>query len=149
MRMNRAFLLMSLSAVVFASGACGRNDRPVTDSATGTVDSPAPIRVAEVTVGKGLDANKKVMNTTDNFAGTDTIYASVRTTGSGTATRLTARWMFEDSTMVQEQEQTISPTGEAWTEFHITKATPWPKGKYTLRVLLNGQEVETESFTVR
>jgi hypothetical protein len=42
----------------------------------------------------------------------------------------------------------MQPRG-APSHFHITKASPWPKGKYTLRLLLDGREVETETFTVK
>ena len=50
---------------------------------------------------------------------------------------------------MDERSETISPTGDAYTEFHIVKPSGWPKGKYTLHVLLDGTEVQTKDVTVK
>jgi hypothetical protein len=140
-------------ALAFAASACGKKDEGTTaaDTAAGAVEASAPVQVADVTLGKGVGADKRVTNQTETFATRDTIYASVRTTGgSGTGTQqLMARWTFQDGQVVDERTETISPAGEAHTEFHISKPSGWPKGKYTLRVLLNGSEVQTKEFTVQ
>jgi hypothetical protein len=107
------------------------------------------VQVADVTLGRGIGGDKRVTNQTDTFGARDTIYASVRTTGTGSGTQLTVRWTYQDGRVVDERSETISPTGEAYTEFHIAKPSGWPIGKYTLRVLLNGSEVQTKDFTVR
>jgi hypothetical protein len=60
-----------------------------------------------------------------------------------------ARWTFQDGQQVDERTETITPSGEAYTEFHIAKPSGWPAGKYTLHILLNGQEVQTKDFTVQ
>jgi hypothetical protein len=140
-------------ALAVAASACGRKDQNATtgDTATGAVEATTPVRVADVTLGKGVGADKRVTNQTDAFGTRDTIYASVRTTGGGGSgtQRLTARWTFQDGQVVDERTETISPTGDAYTEFHISKPSAWPAGKYTLRILLNGSEVQTKEFTVR
>jgi hypothetical protein len=138
-------------ALALGTSACNKRDQSEAGSGTagGAVDASAPVRVADVTLGRGVGADKRVTNQTDTFGARDTIYASVRTTGTGSGTQLTARWTYQDGQVVDERSETISPTGEAYTEFHISKPTEWPKGKYTLRVLLNGSEVQTKEFTVR
>ena len=148
MFMNRSALLAGVALGALLSTACARTDKTYTDTASGSLATET-IRVAEVTMGKGMAPDKSILTKTDTFAPTDTIRASVRTTGTGTAARLSARWTFEDSIPVQEQSETITTNAEAFTEFHITKPTPWPKGKYKLTIMLNGKEVETESFTVK
>ena len=50
---------------------------------------------------------------------------------------------------MSESTETISPTGDAYTEFHVFKPSGWPAGKYTVHVLVNGQEVQTKDFTVK
>jgi hypothetical protein len=143
--------MLSLVLTVGVS-ACGRKDEgAAADTAAGAVEASTPVRVADVTLGKSVGADKRVTNQMDTFGARDTIYASVRTTGgSGSGTQqLTARWTFQDGQVVDERTETISPTGEAYTEFHISKPSGWPKGKYTLRVLLNGSEVQTKDFTVQ
>jgi hypothetical protein len=141
----------SLLCLALAVSACGkgRDDAGSAGTAGGAVEAGAPVRVADVTLGKGVGADKRVTSQTDTFGTRDTIYASVRTTGTGSGTQLTARWTFQDGQVVDERTETISPTGEAYTEFHISKPSGWPAGRYTLRVLLNGSEVQTKEFTVR
>jgi hypothetical protein len=105
--------------------------------------------VADVKLGKGIGADKQVTGETDSFKARDTIYATVHTTGSASsAQQLTARWTFQGGQQVDQRTEAISPTGDAYTEFHIAKPSGWPAGKYTLHVLLNGQEVQTKDFTV-
>jgi hypothetical protein len=131
--------------------ACGNKDQDnrTTETAGGAVETAAPVRVADVTLGRGIGSDKRITTETDDFGRRDTIYASVRTTGTGTGTQLIARWTFQDGQIVDERTETISPTGETYTEFHITKPTAWPTGKYTLHVLLDGTEVETEEFEIK
>ena len=75
--------------------------------------------------------------------------ASVHTTGTGQGVQIVGRWTFQDGQVVDERTESISPTGDAYTEFHIAKPSGWPAGKYTLHVLVNGQEVQTKDFTVK
>jgi len=144
--------VLCLALAVGASACRGRDQNATSgDTAAGAVEATTPVQVADVTLGKGIGADKRVTNQTDTFGTRDTIYASVRTTGgSGSGTQqLTARWTFQDGQVVDERTETISPSGEAYTEFHISKPSGWPAGKYTLRILLNGSEVQTKDFTVR
>jgi hypothetical protein len=155
-RYSRVTFTGVLSLVLaLGANACGKKDEgaATADTASGAVEATTAVRVADVTLGKSVGADKRVTNQTETFGTRDTIYASVRTTGgSGTGTgtqQLTARWTFQDGQVVDERTETISPAGEAYTEFHISKPSGWPKGKYTLRVLLNGSEVQTKEFTVQ
>jgi hypothetical protein len=137
-------------ALAVGVSAC-KKDQNAAESGTagGAVEASAPVRVADVTVGRGIGTDKRVTNQTDTFGTRDTIYASVRTTGTGSGAQLTARWTYQDGQVVDERTESISPTGETHTEFHISKPSGWPAGKYTLHVLLNGSEVQTKDFTVR
>jgi outer membrane usher protein FimD/PapC len=49
---------------------------------------------------------------------------------------------------VDESTQTIAPTGDARTEFHMSKPDGWPAGKYKLEVLVNGTTAGTKDFEV-
>ncbi len=148
MFLKRSVLMAGVAIGALLSTACARTDKTYTDTASGSLATET-IRVADVTMGKGIAPDKTILDKTDTFAPTDTIRASVRTTGTGTSARLSARWTFEDSVPVQDQSETITTSTETFTEFHITKPTPWPKGKYKLSIMLNGKEVETETFTVK
>ncbi len=137
--------------------ACGKKENQET-SAQGaggavvppaTSTQPAALQVADVKLGNKLDANKQVANATDTFTPRDTIFASVHTTGTAQNAQVVARWTFQDGQTVNERTESVSPTGDSYTEFHIAKPSGWPAGKYTLHVLLNGQEVQTKDFTVK
>jgi len=56
---------------------------------------------------------------------------------------------YQDGQVVDESSRNISATGDDFTEFHISKPTGWPKGKYTVQILLNGAPVESEEFQVK
>jgi flagellar hook assembly protein FlgD len=96
-----------------------------------------------------VDANKRVTDETDDFKQADVIYASVVTSGAAPNTNVTARWTFQDGQVVDSTTQVISPSGDAATEFHISKPGGLPKGKYKLEVLVNGTSAETEEFEVK
>lgn len=137
---------------MLGTAACSKADdtaeREVGGTAGGTVTQPA-LSVADVKLGKNVDANMRVTEETDDFARADRIYASVETQGTATSATLTARWTFEDGQVVDESTQTIAPTGPAVTEFHISQAGGLPAGKYKVTILLNGAEVESEEFEVK
>ena len=61
---------------------------------------------------------------------------------------LTARWTYGDGQVVDETSQTISPTGPAMTEFHVSKASGWPAGDYKVSIMLDGRELESKDFKV-
>ena len=60
-----------------------------------------------------------------------------------------ARWTFEDGQVVDEKTEAIAPTGEAWTEFHISKPGGLPKGKYKVEVFLDSKSAGTKEFEVK
>lgn len=141
-----ALLVMALLAV----GACGKKEQPATQTSGGAIaPGPASVQVADVILGRSVSADKRVADQTDTFSPRDTIYASVHTTGTSQNANLAARWTYQDGQVVTESNQSISPTGDAYTEFHIFKPSGWPAGKYTLHLLVNGQEVQTKDLTVR
>ena len=139
-----------LAALLLASAAaCGKKDA-AEDAAPGTATTAAAaVSVTDVSVGKSVDADKRVTDESDDFAPADVIYASVATTGAASNANLTARWTFEDGQTVDSTTQVISPTGPAATEFHISKPGGLPKGKYKVQVMLNGAPAGTEEFEVK
>jgi hypothetical protein len=134
-----AFALLSLAA------ACAKKENPPPPPPGG---APAGVSVTSIDVGRSLAADKSLADKAGEFRPTDTVYASVATGGSGTAT-LKAHWTFQDGQTVNESEQTVSPTGPAHTEFHISKPDGWPKGKYKVEVLLNGTSVGSKDFEIK
>ena len=138
-----SILALTLAAVL--STACAKSGAD--PGATGTSGTSAGVRVSQVDMGRSLNADKTV-NDTNSFKPGDTIYASILTEGTAAAATLKARWTYQGGQLVDESSQAIAPTGEARTEFHISKPGGWPTGKYTLQVFLNGSSATTKDFEV-
>jgi len=133
-------------ALLVVTAACG--DRKAgTDGTVGTTGASA-VRVADVSLGRAIGADKAVSDSTDKFRPTDTVYASVATDGTAQSATLRAKWTFEDGQTVDESSRTIAPSGRERTEFHIAKPSGWPAGKYKVEVFLNDQSAGTKTFEV-
>jgi len=153
MKTHMFFALLVSSALALA--ACGKKEEPKTVPAPAPLPAPAPvpagIAVSSVTVGNSIGADKRVTVAGDVFAKTDTLYASVDTTGSGTA-RLDAKWTYRkggDAVVVNEDSMTINATGPATNEFHVSKPDGWPAGDYEVEVMLDGKSAGSRKFTVK
>lgn len=141
--------LLAVALGVAAVAGCKKKE-PSTIGADSSVVINAPaFRVQGIELGKSIMADKRVANGSDTFARTDTIYASVVTEGSAPSKTIVARWTFQDGQVVKEETLTISPSGTAATEFHITKPTGWPVGKYQVEILVDGASVGTKDFEVK
>ena len=145
MMRNRRIPLSVCFALLVMAAAC-RGDRDT--ATTGTAGTTA-VRVTDVTLGRAIGGDKAVTDRTETFRPNDTIYASVATEGSANSATLRARWTFEDGQVVDDASRTIAPKDRERTEFHISKPSGWPAGKYKVEVSLDNQVVQTKNFEVR
>jgi hypothetical protein len=110
------------------------------------------VTVASAMVGNAIGADKRITAPTETFGRNDTLYVSVATLGSGTAT-LKANWSYYTAdgklVPVKEESQTIQAAGPAATEFHVSKPDGWPAGNYQVEILLNDQRIVVKRFTVK
>jgi hypothetical protein len=136
-------------ALMLIAAGCGRKDSGTTADTGSRTEAASAVRVSDVKLGRAIGADKRLTEETDDFRPTDVIYAVVETQGSGSPAALQARWTYEDGQVVDESSRNISAAGGDFTEFHISKPSGWPKGKYKVEILLNGQPVETEDFEVK
>jgi hypothetical protein len=136
-------------ALLLTASACNKKDKGGTiETASGTAAATA-VGVTDLKLGRGLGADKKLADETDEFRPADVIYAVVQTRGAAPNTALLARWIYEDGQVVDESTRNIAASGDDVTEFHISKPSGWPKGKYTVQILLNGAPVDSEDFEVK
>ena len=138
---------LALSVLV----ACGKKDEAPAVDTTALVPPPAmpaALRVSSIETGKGINADKTLRDDDRDFGVRDTVYVSVKTEGAGTG-KLAAKFTFQDGQTVEESSVDIAPTGDAVHEFHIQKATAWPKGDYKVEVMLNGVSAGTKDFTIK
>jgi hypothetical protein len=145
----RSTVLFTATALA-ALSACSKQEAPPPPPPAETTPPPAPpLGVVGVDLGKSIGADRKVAQSTDTFGVRDTIYASVATTGAAPSAVLTARWTFQSGQVVDSTSQTITPSGPAVTEFHISKKSAWPVGKYKVAILLDGQPATEKEFEIK
>ena len=138
---HRRWLVSALFITPIAVAGCAKKDAPA-DTATQAV------RISDVHLGRTIDADKRITSETDKFKPTETIYLSVVTNGTAPSSTISARWTYEDGQVVDTSSKTIAPTGAEVTEFHVSKPSGWPQGKYHVAVSVDGAQTETKDFTV-
>ena len=157
-RFTRSTLLRAaaVALIVPVLASCKKKDEAYTEpgASTTTIPPAAPVAVAikvdEIDVGKGLNPDMTLKDNTDNFGVRDTVYAAVKTEGASAGSRLAAKWTYQSGQTVSESSQNISPAGgETRHEFHIAKASAWPKGNYKVEILLDGVSAGTKDFSIK
>ena len=138
-------LLAILLSTSLAALACEREEVATEDDTEIVEDAGPALDVTDVSLGRSIGADKRVVEDLGDFAPTDTVYASVETSGTGSGT-LSARWTFEDGQVVDEGSQSVS--GASVTEFHVSNPAGWPAGHYEVVISLDGDEVERSGFDV-
>src|SRR6476620_6081116 len=154
---SRGLAVMGAMALVLAAAGCKKKEAAAVDTtAMGplpdtTTPVAAPIHVTDVSTGKGLTADKNLVTATSDFGVRDTIYVLVKTDGASTSSKLDAKWTYNNGKQtVKEDTQKIAPTGgEARNEFHISKASAWPKGNYKVEIVLDGTSAGSKDFTIK
>jgi hypothetical protein len=149
--MLRRFWLVPACVGLVAATACSKKADSGTDTAANTpatTTTAQPVSVTGVQLGRALGADGKVSDETDDFKPNDTIYASVATDGVAQNATLSARWTYQDGQVVDTTSRAIAPAGAAATEFHISKPSGFPKGKYKVEIMLNGVTTQTKDFKV-
>lgn len=158
MKMNsRGLAILGAMTLVIAAAGCKKKDAAVADSAVlgplpdTTTLVAAPLHVTDVSTGKGLTADKNLVTSTSEFGVRDTIYVLVKTDGAAATAKLDAKWTFNNGAQtVKDDTQNIAPTGgESRNEFHISKASAWPKGNYKVEVMLDGTSAGSKDFTIK
>ena len=151
MKSVRIQSLPATAVLILAAAACTKSQRATADSAAGAVANTVgtALSVIDVDMGRHIDADRKISDKTDDFVPTDTIYASVHTSGTATNGAVVGRWTFQDGTVVDEKTDTVTTNGDARTAFFIVKPGGLSRGKYTLHLLIDGKEVRTKDVTVK
>jgi hypothetical protein len=147
-------LLAGLATIAALGQGCKRADRDAggtdTTAAAPLPPPPAPLAVQSIDLGKAIGPDKRITSPTTTFGVRDTIYAAVSTTGSAANATLAARWGFGDKNqLVDSTAVPITPTGPAVTEFHVSRTSPWPVGKYKVTIYLDNQQASEREFEIK
>ena len=151
MMLSRTVLIGIVAAAGLVS-ACKPKAEPAPEAPPPAAAPPpasaAPTLVS-IELGKAIQADKRAVNPGTAFGPRDTIYVSVTTNGTMPNATMAAKWTYQDGQVVEESTQTLNLAGPATTEFHISKASPWPAGKYKVEVTLNGAPLGQTEFEIR
>lgn len=149
-RYRRIVWAAGLGLAVTAVASCKKKEAPPpATEAAAPAPAPPAFSVQSVEVGKSVGPDKKVTAPATTFGRRDTIYASVSTEGAAPSKMISAKWTFQDGQTVKEQSESIAPTGPAATEFHISKAGPWPVGKYKVEIAVDGAPAGSKEFEIK
>lgn len=118
-------LSIALTSILFA--ACG-----------------STLSVSTIQLGRAINADGSVASHTTRFNPSETVYASVITTGAGNGV-IKVRWTYSGKVM---GEPTKEVRGAAATEFHLQSAGGLPVGDYAVEAFLDGVSAGTRDFRV-
>ena len=159
--MNRKHLTIALASALIATvgiTGCKKKEEaaampPAAEApAPGPVDTAptvAPATINAVELGNAIGADNRVTTASAVFGKTDTIYASVNTSGAAAAgNKLNAKWSYQDGQTVHTEDRVMDGADTIY-EFHIQNPKGWPVGKYKVDVTLDGGQLQTREFEVK
>jgi hypothetical protein len=147
MRRYQAVLFAAAFSALMLPACKKRSDTAASGTSTSTPSTE--FKISQVQLGRRLSADKRVADATDKFSPRDTIYVVAITEGNASSATVTARWTYQDGgQLVKEDSRSIAPSGTEATEFHIAKASGWPKGKYRVTLTMGGSS-ESKDFEVK
>ena len=104
------------------------------------------IRATGIQLGRSVNPDGTVGGHTTRFKPHDTVYASVLTTGSGSAT-ISARWTYAGRVVGEPQKQ-VRYRGDAATEFHIQNNGGFPVGDYSVELFVDNVSAGRRAFRI-
>lgn len=105
-------------------------------------------RIIGAQMGKSVDSIGKAVAQTSQFMPTDAFYLSVASEGVAQKQTLMVRWSFQTGEVFGNESKTIDANGPRYTEFHVSKTSPWPPGYYKADISLNEVPVQSVEFEV-
>jgi len=105
-----------------------------------------PLNVVGIQTGKSLNSDHSVGIHAVSFHPKDTMYVSVLTVGRGAGT-ITVKWTFAGQ-VLQTLTKKASYNDQAATDFRFQAADEFPRGDYTIDVIVDGKTIETRRVKV-
>ena len=149
MKLNRISyaLIVALAGTVALAG-CKKKEEAVvapapvvTEPAPAPVEAPAPVSTTSITVGNTAAADKSVA-AVSTYGVKDKIIVSVKTDAATPANAaIDAKLTYQDGQVAGQQTATVVAEDAGTTNVTFANTNPWPAGKYTVVVTLNGQPV--------
>ncbi len=158
---NRMHYAVAAALVAtLALAGCKKKDEAIVTPPIASEPAPLPpvdpmptpaaaVSVVSVDLGNAVGADNKVSAPLSTFGTKDTIYTVVTTDGTANNAPLMVKWTFQDGQEVGSETKMLNSAGPQTTEFHASKPSGWPTGKYKAEVMLNGTVVQSRDFEVK
>ena len=149
MKLNRiSYALIVALAGTVALASCKKKEEAVvapapvvTEPAPAPVEAPAPVSATSITVGNTAAADKSVA-AVSTYGVKDKIIVSVKTDAATPANAaIDAKLTYQDGQVAGQQTANVAAEDAGTTNVTFANTNPWPAGKYTVVVTLNGQPV--------
>lgn len=153
--MNTRLAWLTIGALTFSAcdGMRGKdaNDADAAEASV-AVAPPAP-SVTTIEMGRQSGSTTlRVTEPSETFRARDTVFLAVVTANAASDSRLTARWTFQDGSVVDSSGQGVAReagSAEAVTQFRVMNDRGWKVGTYTVDLWLNDMLVGTRRFEVK
>ena len=110
--------------------------------------APAAVSVTSLTVGNTAASDKSVAPVA-TLGAKDKIIVSVKTDGSASNVNLAAKLTYQDGQVAGEKTVSLNTTAAETSNIEFTNSNPWPAGKYTADVTVDGKAAGMQQFEVK
>lgn len=111
--------------------------QPATPTSTPVPVQRKDVKINGLMIGSGVDARNEIKNPTSKYHAGDSIFALVRTSGSGPEATIKLRCTDAAGNIVFEESKKVLPNGDASMVFSLTAANSFSVGEYRLVGLLD------------
>lgn len=151
-------LIVALAAAT-ALAACKKQEQdtaatvpPPTEPAPAPPPAPlepaSAVTVTGVTVGNTAGADKSVAPV-GTLGTKDKIIVSVKTDGTASNVGVEAKLTYQDGQVAGTQSATLNTSGPETTNIEFSNTNPWPAGKYTVDVTVDGKPAGSQQIEVK
>ena len=107
-----------------------------------------PVALDSVDIGRSLEADKSIKDATSSFKPQDTVYASLKVSGSANSGLVRALWTDPQGKVVQDNTRIVTPSRSDTVTFEATPPNGWSGGRYRLDLYLDDRLAATRNFSV-
>jgi hypothetical protein len=109
---------------------------------------PEPIHLKAITLGTAVDGDQRIGTPTRTFGPDATVYASIKTEGSGTTT-LHITWAGAGGKRLHDEDRTVTGSGPTFFAFQFKPEGGWTPGVNRISFALGDEQRHTAEFEIR
>lgn len=107
-----------------------------------------PVALDSVDIGRSIDPDKTIRDTTTSFQPKDTLYAAIKISGSANSGLVRALVTDEQGKTVQDATRIVTPSRNETVTLQVAPPEGWKGGRYRFDVYLDDRLAATREFNV-